>query len=261
MVIILALLLVQSGCSGLLGGHQDRRIAQQTEVLTDGTQSFYPYALWIWNGYFRADQSGFALADNPYPDETLTVQESAGRVVLYAQATGVERWELDPEEVSLEEDLRQLVAGETYYEFVVYEVDGEYYGIFNAYDRCAGASGMILAAEDLKYSRLLTMENGTPVFGEPMEDTVLLACDRTHCIAYRDKMYVSIEKETGAQREILADPWWDHGPQYHCFANFYQAGDVFFMAGRQDDNDQYEYSLYACRMDGTGLQLILQEIQ
>lgn len=259
---VCVLLLFLCGCSGILGGTQERNMAEYVQVMTDVEHDYYAYSLWKWEGYFQNEDGAFVLSENPYPDDTLLEAETDTRIVMDARRSGLMQdliSGLTPEDAFLEEGFRQLMEEENYFECRIYEKNGEYFGFVNCYRRCAGRSGFILAYEDLKYSRLLTVEGGQLVFGEEMEKTALLACNDTHYIAYRNKKIFSVRKSTGLQTEILKDQWWDTGPTYYSYVDFYHTENVFYMCGRQDAGLGDAYSLYACYMDGTGLQQLLYE--
>lgn len=250
------LLLFLCGCSGILGGHQRRNVAVNMPVMTDGEQLLYVFSLLPREGYFQEENGTFRLAENPYPDEMLTECMPGLRVVMDARRTGMMQdlvSGLEPEDAFLEAGFRQLMDEEDYFECRIYEKDGEYFGILNCYRRCAGRSGTILAYEDLKFSRLLTVEDGQLVFGEKMKDTALLACNSSHYITYRDKTISSVCKATGQQTEIMKDQWWERQPSDTGYVTFCQTDNVFYMSGCHEDI----YSLYACYMDGTGLQQLL----
>lgn len=252
------LLLFLWGCTGLTGGYQRRNIATDMPVMTDGQQTLYVYSCLPREGYFREENGTFCLAENPYPDDTLTECAPGLRLVMDAWRIGLMQDLVPafaPEDAFLEAGFRQLMDEEDYFECRIYEKDGEYFGILNCYRRCAGRSGTILAYEDLKYGRLLTVENGALVFGEKMNDTALLACNSSHYITYRDKTISSMCKATGQQLEITEDLWWEQRPSDTGYVTFCQTEDVFYMTGCHED----VYTVYACYMDGTGLQQLLCE--
>ena len=250
------------GCSGLTGGHQIRNMASYIPVMTDGEQSFFEaYTLPQWKGYFQIQDGTFVLSERPYPDDTLWEAETDTRLVMDAQRTGIMQDlvpGLAPEDAFLEDGFWQLMDEEPYFACRIYEEKGEYYGILNCYRRCAGRSGAILAFEDLKYSRLLTVENDRLVFSEPMKKTALLASNSTHYIAYQDKTILSVCKATGEQRQIMKDLWWST-PSEKYYVNFCQTENVFCISGRRLEKGEDIYALYACYIDGSGLQLLREE--
>lgn len=261
-VCVLTLLLTLGGC-GLLGSKQQRNVAEFVQPLTDGAQAYYDYYLIFWEGYFREENGAFVLAED-LDEASLTAQESGIRVVMDARRTGISQnltSGLAEADAFLEDDFQRMMEAEQYFEWRLYEQDGEYYGILNCYDRCSGASGTQLSFEDLKYSCLLTVQNEDLAFGEHMEETALLACNRRYYIAAKDEAFYSVCKETGESVQIMEDAWWHNNSGNQDYVNFCQSEDVFYMRGRYEEKDNRVYALYACYMDGTGLTELLRETQ
>lgn len=256
--VLVPLLLVMAlwGCSGILGGTQRRNMAQTTQAYTDGTAVYLPTE-WPWEAYIVQKDGKFSL--EAVTGENLAALSGGPRVVLDVQRTGLARdmvTDFSGEDAFLEAGFRQLLAEEDYFECQILETGGQYYGILNCYRRCAGRSGSLLANEDLKYSRLLTVEDGALIFGEKMEKTALLACSPTHYIAYRDKMLYSIRKSTGQTQLLLQDQWWGDGQM-----RFYWAGDVFYAATRQQLGEETVSMLWVCSMDEAGMLLLAEKYE
>lgn len=248
------------GCSGLLGGIQERNIGTYMPVLTDGEKTYLEHAAYWNQGYFTAEDQGFAMSDRAWPDDTLQEKPSDTRVVASMFRTGIYEGgaALEEEFSWLTASLEELLAQEEYMEYILLCRDGEFYGILNCYNRPAGRSGSLLCFEDLKYSCLLRVENGQLVLGEKMKDVALLACNRTHYIACGNKRIYSVCKQTGEKTQILEDLWWDKGPTYYCYVDFYFTDDVLYFSGRQD-HGQEVYTLYACYLDGSQVQLLAEK--
>ena len=84
------LLLFLWGCTGLTGGYQRRNIATDMPVMTDGQQTLYVYSCLPREGYFREENGTFCLAENPYPDDTLTKCAPGLRLVMDAWRINLE---------------------------------------------------------------------------------------------------------------------------------------------------------------------------
>ena len=59
----------------------------------------------------------------------------------------------------------------------------------------------------------------------------VLALNQSHYIAYTDKIFYSVDKETNQKIEICRDIWWDNGPTFYSSVDVSFVDDIFMFCG------------------------------
>lgn len=249
---VLALLISACGCLGLFGGKNQRELGNFAQLLTADGKDYLEYRISFNSGYVEIGENSYKLTENI----NFTEKKSDTKVIFSAYAT-LRGDGIDCEEgyEYLSEQICELLGDtEVYFEAKIFKNGDEIYGALNQYNRSSGRSGNLLCNEDLKKSYLLRVQDERLEILEESDDTAIMAFNQTSYIAYKDKLFYSVNIENGRKTEICKDIWWDNGPTFYSNVNIYYTDDIFMLCG---DRKGKHMSLIVGKIDGSYTQTLI----
>lgn len=234
-VALLLVALLMQGCTGIFGGNNQRELGQYTSFFYDGEKEYICYELAFEDGYVQVTEDSFELCDTYLDDATLSENKSNVEVLLSGQANATFGYEIVAKEgyEYLTEQLVEKVKGCEYFEAIILKNNESIYGAVNCYNRPSGRSGNLLSNEDLFKSYLLEVKNENIKFTKDLGKNAVLALNQSHYIAYADKKFYSVDKETDERIEICEDIWWDEGPTFYSYVEVSFVDDIFLLHGNR----------------------------
>lgn len=232
-LLVLICLLMQGCVGNVLGGCNQREMGQYTSFLTDGSKEYVWYNLAFEDGYVQVTDDSFELCDADLSDIVLSESESKIEVLLSGQANAAFGNDIDAKEgyEYLKAQLVENIEGCEDFEVIILRNDQCIYGAVNCYSRSSGRSGNLLSNEDFVKSYLLEVENEKIKITKDIGKYAVLALNQSHYIAYTDKIFYSIDKETNQKIEICRDIWWDNGPTFYSAVDVSFVDDIFMFCG------------------------------
>ena len=112
----------------------------------------------------------------------------------------------------------------------------------------------------MKKSYLLEVEDKNIILIEPLEKAAVLAVNQSHYLAYVNKKFYSVDKESGAKIEICKDIWWDDGPTFYDNVDVSFVDDVFVIYANRSGLGTPTYeTLIVGNINGENIQILIDD--
>jgi len=232
LVIIMFCLL--QGCS-FFGGLNQRGLDPYQEFLIYDGKQYLNYG----SAYVELTDDGFKSCPNDFYIKS--PEKMSGETVVLLEGAYFGNY-FDPLGFRVEvEEYKYLYdqiydqVDSEYFEFILLKRDNDIYGTVNCYNRSSGRSGNLLSVEDLDKSYLISVNDGNLVIDKELDGVSVLAVNKTHYLAYENEAFYSVNKETGEEKKICDDIWYEGVfPPYYSFARVVFIDDIFMLYADSD---------------------------
>lgn len=249
LVCVLLMLSLISGCTFILGGNNRRELGEFVLSFTDGESDYIEFPLTFDDCVVKKSAEGYSLIKDATLDEAVLTEKTSAKLVLQAYTTALNGGAFiqngyDYLYEALDSSF-DIVDDSTYCEVVMLEKDEEIYGALNFYNRVSGRSGSLLSNEDLTKSVFVNYRDGEIVTVKELDETAILAFDKSELIIYRDKSVIAFDIQSEEEAFLLKDLWWDNGPTFYNRFKVKFNDETFIIYGNDDDGKNNTESLFA----------------
>lgn len=258
---ILTLALLLQGCTGLLGGIHQREMGEYTSFISDGKNKYLNYCVDLEHGYVEFDDSSFKISNEKFESTSFSNVDSPINVVISKRVIENFNQEIvrQDEYSYLSDQILEFFGDFKNFEVIVLEKESQMFGAINCYNRSSGRSGNLLSNEDLDKSYLFNVENEKIKITKTLEKTAVLAFNETHFIAYSDKLFYAMDKNSDKKIEICNDIWWDKGPSFYSYVDVYFVDDIFMICGARKTTNSNFITLIVGDISGERVQTLIND--
>lgn len=251
------LLVCSCGCSGIFGGVHSRELGRYVNFKVVDGKKFIEWNIFTEDGYVEIGDNSFSLAENIDGEEITGDAE----LVFSAYATSLSHGENNQCAEGYEyisDQVYDLIGEDTlHFETKILKKGDELYGALNLYTRSSGRSGNLLCYENIKKSYLLKIQDEKLEVLQELDDTAIMAFNQTGYIAYKDKMFFSVNTQSGKETEIYKDIWWDKGPSFWSQVYVYFADDIFMICGNKSTFKDNRITLIVGKIGDTQFETLI----
>ena len=253
------------GCVNIFGGNNQRQLGRWYHLFSDGDKTYFLSRDYFYlDGYIEITADSFKLRDGEFDDTAFPGYNCGIEVLL----SGVANEDFGDSIIAkdgyeyLIEQIYEAVGRYKTFEVIVLKKDDEIYGAVNCYKRPSGRSGNLLSNEDLGRSYLLEIKDDEITFTKDLGKTAVLALNDTHYIAYKEKNFFSVSKDSGEQTPICKDIWWSEDSLYCGSVQVLFVGDVFVMYCDRNTPDYENYTtLIVGDISGERIKVLLDDVK
>lgn len=265
LICILLLITSLSGCMFLLGGVNERTLGEFAPVYTDGESDYFQYIQYssVFDyGLVTKNREGYLLTELSTNDEALKLKDKNPRLVYRSCVTALsDGWDVCVEGFEYIQDaldeMFDAFDKEVFSETVILENQGVIYGAVNFYSRPSGSSGSLLTNENIIKGSFVNITEGKVKVIKELEDTAILAFNRSHLITYKDKNIYSVNLSDGENTFLFKDKWWDKGPTYYNDFDVSFTDESFAVYAQLHNGMEVKETLVTGNIDGACLTFLI----
>ena len=229
-----------------------RQVGDYCPVFSNGEQDFMKVSYAVQDRYVDIGKGGWELAKNTDQSKLVEKQQAAELVMACGRYRGVYDHRKDVSKDGYEylhELIEQEFDNSKDFDCVIFKKDDAFYGSVNCYTRASGMSGNLHTAECFDKSYIIEIENDKINIKKELDDTIILASNQTHYIAYKNKKFYSVNKQTDEKTLICKDEWYSLLPIYPDHVNVYYSDEYFTICANK--GTQSYCTLFVGTMDGS----------
>lgn len=262
LICLILLITIIGGCMLLLGGTNERELGRFISTYTDGEKEYFEYDLIFEEGLIQKTSDDYVLLPNTSTnDEAVKEDNTATKIVLESYITALSSGATCADGYEYLYDVLDVVFDisdeDSFSESLLLENQGVIYGAVNFYSRPSGRSGNLLTNENVVKGIYINIIDGNVEVIREFDHTAILAFNRTHLIAYKDKKVYSVDLSSAEETFLFKDKWWDRGPSYYNNFNVSFTDEDFLVYVNNDNGVTNKETLMACQLDGSNFTVLI----